>query len=116
MSWAFGDKARVARCIYDLCITEVWRAHRHRAYGWCECGSGMNTLRSNDRWFQHIAIVVSDMRCAYERLRDAHVEQISSGPQRLPDWNVNAAEKDNCLAHRDTSARPIITELQSADR
>jgi catechol 2,3-dioxygenase-like lactoylglutathione lyase family enzyme len=47
--------------------------------------------RSNDRWFQHIAIVVSDMRRAYERLRDAHVEQISSGPQRLPDWNVNAA-------------------------
>src|SRR5215467_11434893 len=47
--------------------------------------------RSNDLWFQHIAIVVSDMRLAYERLRDAHVEQISSGPQRLPDWNVNAA-------------------------
>ena len=47
--------------------------------------------RSNDRWFQHIAIVVSDMQRAYERLRDAHVEQISSGPQRLPDWNVNAA-------------------------
>ena len=40
--------------------------------------------RSNDRWFQHIAIVVSDMGRAYERLRDAHVEQISSGPQRLP--------------------------------
>lgn len=47
--------------------------------------------RSNDRWFQHIAIVVSDMQRAYERLRDAHVEQISSGPQRLPDWNVDAA-------------------------
>ena len=47
--------------------------------------------RSNDRWFQHIAIVVSDMRRAYERLRDAHVEQISFSPQRLPDWNVNAA-------------------------
>ena len=47
--------------------------------------------RSNDRWFQHIAIVVSDMGRAYERLRDAHVDQISFGPQRLPDWNVNAA-------------------------
>ena len=46
--------------------------------------------RSNDRWFQHIAIVVSDMGRAYDRLRDAHVEQISFGPQRLPDWNVNA--------------------------
>jgi catechol 2,3-dioxygenase-like lactoylglutathione lyase family enzyme len=47
--------------------------------------------RSNDRWFQHIAIVVSDMRLAYERLRDARVEQISFAPQRLPDWNVDAA-------------------------
>src|SRR5215471_3832514 len=47
--------------------------------------------RSNDRWFQHVAIVVSDIGRAYERLRDAHIEQISSGPQRLPDWNVNAA-------------------------
>ncbi len=47
--------------------------------------------RSNDRWFQHIAIVVSDIRRAYQRLHEAHVEQISSGPQRLPDWNVNAA-------------------------
>lgn len=46
--------------------------------------------RSNDRWFQHIAIVVSDMQRAYARLRNAHVEEISSGPQRLPDWNVNA--------------------------
>src|SRR5215831_18057401 len=47
--------------------------------------------RSNDLWFQHIAIVVSDMRLAYERLSDARVEQISFGPQHLPDWNVDAA-------------------------
>jgi catechol 2,3-dioxygenase-like lactoylglutathione lyase family enzyme len=46
--------------------------------------------RSNDRWFQHIAIVVSDMDRAYRRLRAAHVDHASSGPQRLPDWNVNA--------------------------
>ena len=46
--------------------------------------------RSNDRWFQHVAIVVSDMDRAYQRLHDAHVEQISSGPQRLPDWNPDA--------------------------
>lgn len=32
---------------------------------------------SNDRWFQHIAIVVSDMRRAYKQLYDADVEQIS---------------------------------------
>ena len=47
--------------------------------------------RSNDRWFQHIAIVVSDMDKAYAWLRQNKVEHASSGPQRLPDWNKNAA-------------------------
>ena len=47
--------------------------------------------RSNDRWFQHIAIIVSDMGKAYARLRQNKVEHASSGPQRLPDWNNNAA-------------------------
>ena len=47
--------------------------------------------RSNDRWFQHIAIIVSDMDKAYSRLRQNKVEHASSGPQRLPDWNKNAA-------------------------
>lgn len=46
--------------------------------------------RSNDRWFQHIAIVVSDMDRAYARLREHKVRHASSGPQRLPDWNPNA--------------------------
>ena len=46
--------------------------------------------RSNDRSFQHIAIIVSDMDRAYRRLREHHVEHASSGPQRLPDWNPNA--------------------------
>ena len=47
--------------------------------------------RSNDRWFQHIAIIVSDIDKAYARLRQNKVEHASSGPQRLPDWNKNAA-------------------------
>jgi catechol 2,3-dioxygenase-like lactoylglutathione lyase family enzyme len=46
--------------------------------------------RSNDGWFQHIAIIVNDMSTAYARLRSFHVEYASSGPQRLPDWNPNA--------------------------
>lgn len=46
--------------------------------------------RSNDRSFQHVAIVVADMDGAYARLRAAKVEHASSGPQRLPDWNPNA--------------------------
>src|SRR6266566_9549478 len=47
--------------------------------------------RSNDRWFQHIAIIVSDMEKAYTWLRQNKVEFASSGPQVLPDWNINAA-------------------------
>ena len=46
--------------------------------------------RSNDGWFQHVAIVVSDMDAAYARLRKFRVAHASSGPQRLPDWNPNA--------------------------
>jgi catechol 2,3-dioxygenase-like lactoylglutathione lyase family enzyme len=47
--------------------------------------------RSNDRWFQHIAMIVSDMDRAYAWLRQNKVRHLSSGPQRLPDWNKNAA-------------------------
>ncbi len=46
--------------------------------------------RSNDRWFQHIAIIVSDMDRAYQWLRQKKVQHASSGPQRLPDWNKKA--------------------------
>jgi catechol 2,3-dioxygenase-like lactoylglutathione lyase family enzyme len=49
-----------------------------------------NDSRSNDRWFQHVAIVVSDMRKAYAHLRSHRVEHASTAPQRLPDWNPNA--------------------------
>lgn len=47
--------------------------------------------RSHDRWFQHIAIIVSDMDRAYQRLRQHKVQHASSGPQRLPEWNEKAA-------------------------
>lgn len=46
--------------------------------------------RSNDRWFQHFAIITSNMERAYDWLRRNKVEHASSGPQRLPDWNKNA--------------------------
>jgi catechol 2,3-dioxygenase-like lactoylglutathione lyase family enzyme len=44
--------------------------------------------RSNDLWFQHIAIVVSDMDKAFAKLRALKVRFVSTGPQRLPDWNL----------------------------
>jgi len=47
-------------------------------------------VRANDRLFQHIAIVVSDVGKAYTALRAHAVEHASTGPQRLPDWNPNA--------------------------
>ena len=47
--------------------------------------------RSNDRWFQHIAIIVSDMDRAYARLREHKARHASTGPQRIPDWNTSVA-------------------------
>jgi catechol 2,3-dioxygenase-like lactoylglutathione lyase family enzyme len=46
--------------------------------------------RSQDQWFQHIAIIVSDMDRAYQWLRQHKVEHASSGPQLLPEWNTQA--------------------------
>jgi catechol 2,3-dioxygenase-like lactoylglutathione lyase family enzyme len=47
--------------------------------------------RGNDLWFQHVAIVVSDMDRAYAWLRARGVQHVSSGPQTLPSWNRAAA-------------------------
>jgi catechol 2,3-dioxygenase-like lactoylglutathione lyase family enzyme len=47
--------------------------------------------RSNDRWFQHVAIIVSDMDRAYARLRELKVQQTSTAPQLLPKTIPNAA-------------------------
>ncbi len=47
-------------------------------------------FQSNDRWFQHIAIIVSDMDKAYQWLRRHKVQHASTGPQLLPAWNKNA--------------------------
>lgn len=46
--------------------------------------------RSNDRWFQHIAIIVRDMDAAYAWLRQNKIQFASSGPQTLPAWNKAA--------------------------
>lgn len=45
----------------------------------------------NDRWFQHIAIVVSDMDKAYQHLRKYKVQHSSTTPQRISDSNSAAA-------------------------
>jgi catechol 2,3-dioxygenase-like lactoylglutathione lyase family enzyme len=47
--------------------------------------------RSDDHWFQHVAIVVSDMNAAYARLEQRGAAHASVAPQTLPAWNAKAA-------------------------
>ena len=46
---------------------------------------------SNDAWFEHMAIVVSDMDAAYKVLQDNKVRQISAYPITIPRANPGAA-------------------------
>ena len=47
--------------------------------------------QSNDLWFQHMAIVVSDMDRAYTHLRSFAIEPISVEPQTIPPSNEESA-------------------------
>lgn len=47
--------------------------------------------KSNDLWFQHIAIVVNDMDKAYQIIKDNDLQFVSSSPQTLPNFLPNAA-------------------------
>jgi catechol 2,3-dioxygenase-like lactoylglutathione lyase family enzyme len=62
--------------------------------------------RSNDRWFQHVAIIVADMDKAYAHLRAHKVRHASTGPQRLPDWNKNAGGIE-AFYFRDPDGHPL---------
>ncbi|MCG8420688.1 MAG: VOC family protein [Proteobacteria bacterium] len=53
-------------------------------------GRLMPVTRSNDRWFQHMAIIVSDMDAAYQHLRANNVAHASTAPQTIPAWNKAA--------------------------
>lgn len=84
LTGTFGARARRARLRLDREEIELTEYLAPR-------GRPMPVdVRPNDRVFQHIAIVVSDMDGAYRLLREAGVEHASTGPQRLPDWNPNA--------------------------
>jgi len=56
--------------------------------------------RSNDLWFQHIAIVVRDMDQAFEKLRALKVQFVSTGPQTLP-ASIKAAAGVKAFYFRD---------------
>jgi catechol 2,3-dioxygenase-like lactoylglutathione lyase family enzyme len=84
LSGVFGARARVVRLALgeeQIELTE-FRAPRGRPFP--------ADARSNDRAFQHVAIIVRDMDQAYSRLRAAGVEHASTAPQTLPAWNRGA--------------------------
>jgi catechol 2,3-dioxygenase-like lactoylglutathione lyase family enzyme len=56
--------------------------------------------RSNDRTFQHMAIVVSNMNRAYQKLRQHKVQYVSTAPQRLPAY-IKAAGGIEAFYFRD---------------
>jgi catechol 2,3-dioxygenase-like lactoylglutathione lyase family enzyme len=85
LSAVFPARVRVARLRLgreELELTEYLAPSDGRAFPARSHG--------NDLWFQHVAIVVSDMDAAYAKLRALRVRHASPGPQRLPDWNPNA--------------------------
>ena len=47
--------------------------------------------KSNDLWFQHMAIVVGDMEKAYKKIKDYGVVHVSTAPQTLPAYITEAA-------------------------
>jgi catechol 2,3-dioxygenase-like lactoylglutathione lyase family enzyme len=62
--------------------------------------------RSNDRWFQHVAIIVSDMDSAYRHLRAHRVRHASTGPQLLPP-SIPAAAGVRAFYFRDPDGHPL---------
>jgi catechol 2,3-dioxygenase-like lactoylglutathione lyase family enzyme len=62
--------------------------------------------RSNDRWFQHLAIVVSDIDRAYAIVLRKGAAPISTGPQELPAWNPNAGGI-RAVYFRDPDGHPL---------
>jgi catechol 2,3-dioxygenase-like lactoylglutathione lyase family enzyme len=85
LTGVFAARVRVARLRLggeEIELTEYVAPSTGRAFP--------EGTRGNDLWFQHIAIVVSDMDAAYAKLRAHRVRHASPGPQRLPDWNPNA--------------------------
>lgn len=62
-------------------------------------------MRSNDRWFQHVAIIVRNMDSAYALLSGA-VEHVSPEPQTLP-ATIPAAAGISAFYFRDPDGHPL---------
>lgn len=62
--------------------------------------------RSHDGWFQHVAIIVSDMDSAYRHLRAHRVRSASTAPQLLPK-SIPAAAGIRAFYFRDPDGHPL---------
>jgi catechol 2,3-dioxygenase-like lactoylglutathione lyase family enzyme len=62
--------------------------------------------RADDLWFQHLAIVVSDMDAAYASLRDLGIAAISAAPQTIPRSNL-AVGGIRAFYFRDVDGHPL---------
>ncbi len=62
--------------------------------------------RSNDRWFQHVAIIVRDMDSAYAVLRARGVRYASTAPQTLPP-SIPQAAGIRAFYFRDPDGHPL---------
>ncbi len=62
--------------------------------------------RSNDRWFQHVALIVSDMDSAYRLLRSHRVRSASTNPQLLPK-SIPGAAGIRAFYFRDPDGHPL---------
>ena len=85
LSGVFGARVRVVRLklgIETLELTEYLNSNSRPI---------PVDSRSNDKWFQHVAIIVSDMDKAFEVLRKNKVRFASTAPQTLPKTIPNAA-------------------------
>lgn len=63
-------------------------------------------MKSNDRWFQHVAIIVRNMDSAYAILAKASVEHVSPAPQTLP-ATIPAAAGISAFYFRDPDGHPL---------
>ena len=62
--------------------------------------------RSNDGWFQHVAIIVRHMDQAYTRLRRFKVQHASTGPQLLPK-SIPGAAGIRAFYFKDPDGHPL---------
>ena len=71
--------------------------------------------RSNDLWFQHFTVVVSDMDKAFEHVRSFDIASISSAPQTIPESN-KAAAGIKAYKFKDPDGHPLELLYFPADK